>query len=183
MAHRTLAIRYTAVSRLGACQKLGHSSLNGSLERALNPPELDKVTNATARVDKAFDWCESVTRMQARDFYYGIGLLPPNKRATLCAVYALIRRIDDIGDGDFPWNDKLAALSQVRRSLQTSTTPATHVAARALAGLSVSGLPHSGASCELDRALSRRLRADPSKSSGWLTGHHLFVTPRGDLTM
>lgn len=75
------------------------------------------MVNATARVDEAFDWCESVTRMQARDFYYGIRLLSPNKHATLCAVYALVRRIDDIGDGDLLRNDKLAALSQVRRSL------------------------------------------------------------------
>lgn len=75
------------------------------------------MVNATARADEAFDWCESVTRMQACDSYYGIRLLSPNKHATLCAVYALVRRIDDIGDGDLLRNDKLAALSQVRRSL------------------------------------------------------------------
>ena len=44
---------------------------------------------------------------QARNFYYGIRLLPGAKRAALCAVYALARRIDDIGDGDLPAEQKL----------------------------------------------------------------------------
>src|SRR6185437_3647087 len=35
----------------------------------------------------------------------------------LCALYALSRRIDDIGDGDLPTDQKLARLAAVRRSL------------------------------------------------------------------
>lgn len=68
-------------------------------------------------MDEAFEVCESITRTQARNFYYGIRLLRPDKRAALCAVYALARRIDDIGDGDLPRGDKLAALAGVRCSL------------------------------------------------------------------
>jgi phytoene synthase len=68
-------------------------------------------------VADAFELCESITRAQARNFYYGIRLLRPDKRAALCAVYALARRIDDIGDGALSRGDKLAALAQLRGSM------------------------------------------------------------------
>jgi len=47
----------------------------------------------------AYSHCERVTRTRARNFYYGIRLLPPRKRASMCALYAMARRVDDIGDG------------------------------------------------------------------------------------
>lgn len=71
----------------------------------------------TATVHDAYVACESITRDQARNFHYGIRLLPPAKRAALCAVYALARRIDDIGDGDQPRETKLAELNRVRAEL------------------------------------------------------------------
>jgi phytoene synthase len=75
------------------------------------------VTNVTVSVADAFELCESITRTQARNFYYGIRLLRPDKRAALCVVYALARRIDDIGDGDLSGGDKLAALAKLRDSM------------------------------------------------------------------
>jgi 15-cis-phytoene synthase len=71
--------------------------------------------------EQAYATCEAITRTEARNFYYGIRLLPAPKRRALCAVYALARRIDDIGDGDLPPAQKLTALDQVRRSLHTLT--------------------------------------------------------------
>lgn len=71
----------------------------------------------TIKADEAFELCESITRAQARNFYYGIRLLRPDKRAALCAVYALARRIDDIGDGDLSRDAKLTALAELRCSL------------------------------------------------------------------
>ena len=70
-------------------------------------------------LQEAYALCESITKNQARNFYYGIRLLRPDRRAVLCAVYALARRIDDIGDGDLPAEQKLAALAEVRRGLAT----------------------------------------------------------------
>jgi phytoene synthase len=72
----------------------------------------------TTSVDQAYAVCEQITRTQARNFHYGIRLLPPPKRTALCALYALSRRIDDIGDGPLPLAEKQAALSTVRRSLR-----------------------------------------------------------------
>jgi phytoene synthase len=71
----------------------------------------------TTPVGEAYATCASITRDQARNFHYGIRLLPPAKRAALSAVYALARRIDDIGDGDLPRDEKLARLAQVRAAL------------------------------------------------------------------
>jgi phytoene synthase len=68
-------------------------------------------------VDEAYARCAEITNAQAKNFSYGIRLLPPPKRAALSAVYALARRVDDIGDGDLPAGDKLAALAQVRADL------------------------------------------------------------------
>src|SRR5436305_4625757 len=67
----------------------------------------------TPELSAAYVACADITRGQARNFHYGIRLLPPDKRAVLCAVYALARRIDDIGDGDLPTEQKLAALDRV----------------------------------------------------------------------
>ena len=51
-----------------------------------------------AAVAQAYKHCERITRLRARNFYYGIRLLPPHKRAAMCALYAMARRIDDVGD-------------------------------------------------------------------------------------
>ncbi|MGH8917434.1 MAG: phytoene/squalene synthase family protein, partial [Actinomycetes bacterium] len=74
-------------------------------------------------VERAFLLCESITRARARNFYYGIRLLAPHRRAAMCAVYALARRIDDIGDGSAPRVAKLDALTQARRSLAELDDP------------------------------------------------------------
>jgi 15-cis-phytoene synthase len=68
-------------------------------------------------VDAAYRHCEEITWSQARNFSYGIRLLPPAKRQALAAVYAFARRIDDIGDGDLPKPAKLAALADARASV------------------------------------------------------------------
>jgi squalene synthase HpnD len=69
-------------------------------------------------VTTAYRHCEQVTSTQARNFSYGIRLLPPAKRRALSAVYAFARRIDDIGDGALPAPDKLAALAHAREAVQ-----------------------------------------------------------------
>ncbi|TCC48919.1 squalene synthase HpnD [Kribbella capetownensis] len=65
----------------------------------------------------AYVACAEITRTEARNFYYGIRLLPPQKRNALCALYALARRIDDIGDGDLPLEEKRTALHRIRKNL------------------------------------------------------------------
>jgi len=71
----------------------------------------------TPTIEQAYQVCEEITRTRARNFYYGIRLLPPPKRQALCALYALSRRIDDIGDEEAPRDEKLAALTELRAQL------------------------------------------------------------------
>lgn len=68
--------------------------------------------------EQAYAHCEAQTRKAAANFYYGIGLLPREKRRAICAVYAFARRIDDIGDGDFAEEEKLGLLDVAERSLR-----------------------------------------------------------------
>ncbi|RCW46185.1 farnesyl-diphosphate farnesyltransferase [Halopolyspora algeriensis] len=74
------------------------------------------------RVRSAYRRCEEITRREAKNFSYGISLLPGPKRRALSAVYAFARRIDDIGDGERPDEDKLAGLDHARDELRSADT-------------------------------------------------------------
>jgi phytoene synthase len=65
-------------------------------------------------VRDAYRSCERTTRREAANFFYGIRLLPPDKRRAMSAVYAFARRVDDIGDGPMPPEIKLATLERER---------------------------------------------------------------------
>jgi phytoene synthase len=71
----------------------------------------------TVDVVAAERYCVTVTRTRAANFYYGIRLLPEEKRTALCAIYAMARRIDDIGDGSLSDAEKLRLLGDVRAGL------------------------------------------------------------------
>ena len=66
---------------------------------------------------EAYAECERITWEQARNFAYGIRLLPPAKRRALAAVYAYARRIDDIGDGDLSAEQKTEQLEAARQQV------------------------------------------------------------------
>lgn len=42
--------------------------------------------------------CTHVARTEARNFYYSFMVLPPEKRAAMCAVYSFMRHSDDVSD-------------------------------------------------------------------------------------
>lgn len=66
---------------------------------------------------EAYRICERVTRKAAANFYYGIRLLPADKRRAMSAAYAYARRVDDIGDGTLPAARKHADLAATRQAL------------------------------------------------------------------
>jgi len=79
---------------------------------------------------EAYRECERITWSQARNFAYGIRLLPSAKRRGLAVIYAFARRIDDIGDGtlpgqtaDMPAEEKIAALERARGALLDLSQP------------------------------------------------------------
>jgi 15-cis-phytoene synthase len=72
---------------------------------------------------EAYRECERITWSAARNFAYGIRLLPPDKRRGLAVIYAFARRIDDIGDGTMPAQEKIAALEAARRQIRDLAQP------------------------------------------------------------
>ena len=72
---------------------------------------------------EAYRECEQITWTQARNFAYGIRLLPADKRRGLAVIYAFARRIDDIGDGTMPPEEKITALEQARRQVLDLSRP------------------------------------------------------------
>jgi phytoene synthase len=67
--------------------------------------------------EEAYERCRGIARQEARNFYYGFVLLPPERRAGIYAAYAFSRRCDDSVDGDEPLEVKLAAVAARRREL------------------------------------------------------------------
>lgn len=51
-----------------------------------------------SQLDMAYSVCRSIARSAAKNFYYGFLVLPKRKRNALSAVYAFMRRCDDIAD-------------------------------------------------------------------------------------
>lgn len=89
--------------------------------------------NVPAHVAEAYRVCEDITRTQARNFYYGIRLLPTAKRHALSSVYAFARRVDDIGDGDLATEEKLRNLKQARDDVHGASLQSADPVLRALA--------------------------------------------------
>ena len=55
-------------------------------------------TPAPRTLVMAYSVCRGITRTAAKNFYYAFLVLPRRKREALCAVYAFMRRCDDITD-------------------------------------------------------------------------------------
>ncbi len=112
--------------------------------------------SAEAELAGAYHHCEAVTRAQAANFFYGIRLLPAERRRAICAVYAFARRVDDIGDGTLALAEKLRLLDAQARALAATaaivpraTTDAARAAtdvprAAANASLAVGDAPGDG---------------------------------------
>jgi 15-cis-phytoene synthase len=64
--------------------------------------------------------CRSIARGSASSFYYSFLLLPKPKRMAMCALYAFLRRTDDLGDSSASAAEQRAALEAWRASLVRS---------------------------------------------------------------
>ena len=53
-----------------------------------------------AQLAIAYSVCRDIARTAAKNFYYAFLVLPKPKRRALCAVYAFMRRCDDLADDD-----------------------------------------------------------------------------------
>ena len=74
--------------------------------------------NSEQMLREAYDYCIEVTRRSARNFYYGIRLLRHERFASLCALYAFCRELDDAVDRANP--QEAPQLFSLRRQLVSS---------------------------------------------------------------
>jgi 15-cis-phytoene synthase len=81
-------------------------------------------------VEEAYAEVGRITRREAKNFAYGIMLLPKAKRQAIAAVYAFARRVDDVADGDLPPEEKRGQLEELRLALATDRTDPVFVALR-----------------------------------------------------
>lgn len=57
--------------------------------------EVDALT-----LDRAYAVCRSIARREAKNFYYAFLALPAPRRNAICAIYAFMRRADDLADDE-----------------------------------------------------------------------------------
>ncbi len=55
-------------------------------------------STAEDRLARSRMYCEQLTRAEAKNFYYGLRLLPEPKRSAMFALYAYMRLVDNIAD-------------------------------------------------------------------------------------
>ena len=79
----------------------------------------------SAAVDRAYAEVQRVTRERAKNFAYGIMVLPADKRRAIAAVYAFAREVDDVADGELPLETKRAQLEALHLTLddEAPTSP------------------------------------------------------------
>jgi phytoene synthase len=70
-------------------------------------------------LDEAYAEVERLTRTRARNFAYGIMVLPKAKRRAIAAIYAFAREVDDIADGDADSGQKRIRLEELHRRLDS----------------------------------------------------------------
>jgi phytoene synthase len=76
----------------------------------------------------AYDEVLRITRREAKNFAYGIMVLPREKRRAIAAIYAFARRVDDVADGELPLDEKRTELEALLDGLDAPPSGAMFVA-------------------------------------------------------
>ena len=79
-------------------------------------------------LEESYEQAQNITKSRAKNFYFGIRLLPKVKRDSLCAVYAFFRESDDISDDEKRVNRRQQlyewkSLVRKSKSERTNTNP------------------------------------------------------------
>ena len=62
---------------------------------------------------EAYAICRAIAKREAKNFYYAFLTLPPERKDAICAIYAFMRKADDLAD------DESVSLEERRRQLDT----------------------------------------------------------------
>ena len=71
----------------------------------------------------AREYVRAVTRSAGSSFYWGMRILPKDRRDAMFAVYAFCREVDDTADGNAPDADKRRQLDDWRRDIEALYAP------------------------------------------------------------
>ena len=63
-------------------------------------PQQDQQAIAPPNLDEAYAICREIARREAKNFYYAFVALPTARRNAICAVYAFMRKADDLSDDE-----------------------------------------------------------------------------------
>jgi phytoene synthase len=90
-------------------------------------PNEPRTANRNPRTAEAYQFCREVARREAQNFYWAFRVLPHHKSDAMCAVYAFMRRADDISDDESKPIDtrrvEMASWLQAWRTSRTSSSP------------------------------------------------------------
>jgi len=59
-----------------------------------------EITTDALTLAKAYAACRAIARREAKNFYYAFVALPTPRRNAICAIYAFMRRADDLADDE-----------------------------------------------------------------------------------
>ncbi len=71
---------------------------------------MENETPATMSLAAAYGECRAIARREAKNFYYAFVALPEARRNAICAIYAFMRKADDLADDE--------SLSRAERRVQ-----------------------------------------------------------------
>jgi len=74
----------------------------------------------TMDLELAYEACRTITRREAKNFYYAFLTLPAAKRRAIYAAYAFCRLCDDSVDEETSAESKLTALTDLKTNLQAT---------------------------------------------------------------
>jgi phytoene synthase len=118
-------------------------------------------------VDEAYAEVVRITRREARNFAWGIAILPRPKRLAVAALYAFARRVDDIADdGALPVEERRRGLAACHAAVEAlPEAPADDAVLVALADASARyGVPRSAL---LDLVAGGLMDAEKSRYATW----------------
>jgi len=101
-------------------------------------------TCVDAQTAEAYRFCRQIARREAKNFYWSFCVLPRHKSDAMCAVYAFMRRVDDISDDQTkPLETRRAEMKSWLVAWRASRNPASpgpssHAASDSLVFLALS---------------------------------------------
>tara|TARA_B100001142_G_C14261613_1_gene627261 strand:+ start:369 stop:1262 length:894 start_codon:yes stop_codon:yes gene_type:complete len=80
---------------------------------------LDTPGISDIHLEDAYDYCEQITRNEARNFYYAFITLPMRKKRAIYTAYAFCRRCDDAVDNNESTTEKKRLLDEIENNLKS----------------------------------------------------------------